>query len=150
MPRIDDERTIEDHAGSILPYTGRRRLERRARLSSETDKEACYRELLGPYRDQWTYWKGLVDSSCVAMDDDKDTTAMADVEGWERCRSFAKEVISEVERNGNRPPRGPYLISVELASMRVRHGEANAIPSLREEICDYGNRFGPTASCLLR
>mmetsp|Transcript_37038 Transcript_37038/g.89299 ORF Transcript_37038/g.89299 Transcript_37038/m.89299 type:complete len:104 (-) Transcript_37038:208-519(-) len=31
--------------------------------------------------------------------------------------------------------------------MRVRHGEANAIPSLREEICDYGNRFGPTASC---
>ena len=62
---------------------------------------------------------------------------MADVEGWERCRSFAKEVISEVERNGNRPPHGPYLISVELS----------AIPSLREDICDYGNRSGPTSSC---
>ena len=77
---------------------------------SETNKEACYRELLGSYPDQWMYWKGLVDSSCVKMDDDKVTTAMADVEGLERCRSFAKEVMPAVERNGNRTPRGPYLI----------------------------------------
>jgi len=149
LPQIDDEDTIENHVGSMLPYTQRKKLERCAQLSMELGMvdqvEGYYRELLHVFPDQWTYWMGLVDSCCVKMEKDLNE------EGWERCHSFAKEVISTVESSQKHALRGPHLILLELASMKVRQasgeGKEGLVTLMRDEICTYGNKFGPVASC---
>jgi len=172
LPQIDDEHTIENHVGSILPYTQRKKLERMAQLSQELgmydQAEGYYRELLGVFPDQWTYWLGLVDS-CVRMesslsssstspsssssgdDSSKEHHASMNDEGWKRCQSFAEQVISTVESSQKYALRGPYLILLELASVKVRQaspdGKEGLVTSLRNEICRYGNKFGPLASC---
>lgn len=147
LPLIDDENTIETHVGSILPYTQRKKLERIASLSLEMSRheqaEVCYRELLGCFPDQWTYWLGLVDA-CIAGEQDFE-------EGWNKCRSYAEEVIANDTQKHSM--RGPHLFLVELASLKVKNTNAPGeemkqnLASLREEICKYGEKFAPLASC---
>ncbi len=147
LPLIDDENTIETHVGSILPYTQRKKLERIASLSLEMSRheqaEVCYRELLGCFPDQWTYWLGLVDA-CIAGEQDFE-------EGWNKCRSYAEEVIAKDTQKHSL--RGPHLFLVQLASLNVKRtnvtGEEmkQTLASLREAICNYGEKFAPLASC---
>lgn len=146
IPQIHDEQTIENNMGTILPYTQRKKLEQMSILGLKLGKmkevEGWYRQLLNVFPDQWTYWMGLVDSS-VVLD------GVVDEVGWEACQSFAREVIVK-----NNTLRGPRLVLVELAALKIRHsidrGEGNigeAIVQLRKAICDYGDRFSPVASC---
>ena len=147
LPLIDDENTIETHVGSILPYTQRKKLERIASLSLELSRyeqaEECYRELLGCFPDQWTFWLGLIDA-CKTGEQDIE-------EGLNKCRSYAEEVIAN--NTQMHPLRGPHLFLVELASLKVKrsndHGKEmeQNIASLREEICKYGEKFSSLASC---
>ena len=179
LPQINDEHTIENHMGSLLPYTQRKKLERCAVLCQElgmfTDATGYYRELLNVFPDQWTYWMGLVDSCVKKMGtsspsssslslsgDDGNTMGEEEgfninEEGWEQCQTFAKEVISKVESSHKYALRGPHLILLELASMKVlrqaamrnEKGEEDEelVLVLRDEICKYGNKFGSIASC---
>ncbi|KAL9187567.1 hypothetical protein ACHAXT_001670 [Thalassiosira profunda] len=149
MPQIDDEDTIENHVGSILPYTQRKKLERLAQLSLELgmyeEAESHYRELLVAFPDQWSYWLGLVDS-CVLMGSSREISE----EGWTRCKAIAQEIVESGE--GKHPLRGPRLMSLELASLRLRHNggatdKGGLLELLREEIASYGEQFGPLASC---
>jgi len=148
VPQIDDEHTIENHVGSLLPYTQRKKLERMAGLSRELgmhgEAEGCYRELLLAFPDQWTYWLGLLDAC----------SALTDEEGWKRCWAFAEEAISTVEGGQKYALRGPYLVLLELASVKVQSldngnsaTDAAMMTALRDEIFKYGNKFGPVASC---
>eukprot|EP00970_Alexandrium_tamarense_P001268 scaffold131_cov206-Alexandrium_tamarense.AAC.8 len=153
LPQIDDEFTIENHVGSILPYTQRRKLQRMAKLALELGKydeaEGWYKELLVVFPDQWTYWLGLVDS-CVVMGSGA-TGATINEEGWARCQSFANEIIKANEESGQHHPlRGPHLLLIELVALRARRqsdGKEEVVASLLKAICDYGNKFGPLASC---
>ena len=167
VPQIDDEHTIENHVGSMLPYTQRKKLERCAQLSLElgmyADAEGYYRELLTAFPDQWTYWLGLIDA-CVWRKPASATTD-ADIEeggeeatmnedGWQRVHSLAKDVISATSSTGQKKHalRGPHLILLELATIKIRSsatGEGNAglTTALRDEILAYGNKFGPATSC---
>ena len=67
-PRIEDEASLSERVGSMLPYTRRRKAERMARLSFESglhdEAERYYRGLLRSFPDQWTYWMALVECSC--------------------------------------------------------------------------------------
>ncbi len=147
LPLIDDENTIETHVGSILPYTQRKKLERIASLSLELSRyeqaEECYRELLGCFPDQWTYWLGLVDA-CI-------TGEKYNEEGWNKCRSYAEEVI--VNNTQKYSLRGPHLFLVELASLKVKNTDGPGeemeqnLAYLCEEICKYSKKFSPLASC---
>jgi len=147
LPLIDDENTIETHVGSILPYTQRKKLERIASLSLELSRyeqaEECYRELLGCFPDQWTYWLGLVDA-CITQEQGIE-------EGWNKCRSYAEEVIANDTQKHSL--RGPHLFLVELASLKVKrsNGPSEEIEKnlayLRGEICKYSEKFAPLASC---
>ena len=147
LPLIDDENTIETHVGSILPYTQRKKLERIASLSLELSRfeqaEECYRELLGCFPDQWTYWLGLV-VACI-------TAEQFNEEGWNKCRSYAEEVIMNDTQKHSL--RGPHLFLVELASLKVKNidgpGEKmeQNLANLRKEICKYSTKFAPLASC---
>jgi len=158
VPRIDDEHMIENHAGSMLPHTQRKKLERMAGLSLELgmrdEAVALYRELLMAFPDQWTYCLGLFDacvksSSCSRGASVIEGTSI-DEEGWKSCRAFAK-VLSAAEGDQKHALRGPRLILVELASMKACNGEeavdVSSVAALCGEIWDYGNRFGPEASC---
>ena len=168
LPQIDDEDTLQNHVGSMLPYTQRRKLERCAQLSLKLgllDKaEGYYRELLHVFPDQWTYWMGLVRSSCVVDNNTSSPLSSINTEGWDRCQLYAKEVISRVEGSQKYALRGPYLILVELISLKVQvadHGAQSKeedkdssssnmeglVLTLRDEIVKYGNKFGPMASC---
>ncbi|KAL7533603.1 hypothetical protein ACHAXR_005341 [Thalassiosira sp. AJA248-18] len=173
LPQIDDEHTIENHVGSFLPYTQRKKLERLAQLSQELgmyqDAEGYYRELLHVFPDQWTYWLGLVDV-CVWMESSSSGVDRAssggsvhrsspmNEEGWIRCQSYANEVISTTSIGEKHALRGPRLILLELASMKVRQvsgigastngeGKEGMITALCDDICRYGDTFGPAASC---
>lgn len=164
---IVDEDTIQNHVGSMLRYTRRKKLERMAQLTHEldmfTDAEGCYRELLLAFPDQWTYWMGLVESSCVrikpsslSLSDGEEGVVSIDKVGWQRCQSFAKEIASN--NIDKQTLRGPHLILVELAALELRHAPSHSATAkvderrrltalLRDEICEYGNRFGSQASC---
>jgi N-terminal acetyltransferase B complex non-catalytic subunit len=162
---IVDEGTINNHVGSMLRYTRRKQLERMAQLSHEldmfTNAEGYYRELLLAFPDQWTYWMGLVESSCVrpsssSLSDGEERIVSIDKAGRQRCHSFAKEIASNnVDKH---TLRGPLLVLVELAALELRqapsHSTINEVDErrrlmalLRDEICEYGNRFGSQASC---
>jgi len=154
LPQINDEDTINNHVGSMMPYTQRKKLERMAKLSLEIgmfdQAEGYYRELLDVFPDQWTYWLGLIDS-CVKIEDGK-----INKEGWVKCQSYANEIIVKVEGSQMYALRGPYLMLLELASMKVSDTSGYSystgtkeelVTVLREEICKYGNKFGSIASC---
>ena len=146
LPQIHDEDTIENHVGTILPFTQRKKLEQMSqmalKLGSYKEAEGWFRELLLVFPDQWTYWMGLIDS-CVVID------GVLCEEGWEGCRSFAEEIA-----DAHSGLRGPHLISVELAAVKVRHfsdggtgGKGELMKLLRKAICEYGDKFSPIASC---
>jgi len=154
LPQINDEDTINNHVGSMMPYTQRKKLERMAKLSLELgmhdQAEGYYRELLDVFPDQWTYWLGMIDS-CVKIEDGK-----INKEGWVKCQSYANEVIVKVEGSQKYALRGSYLVLLELASMKVTDTSGYSystgtkeelVTVLREEICKYGKRFGSIASC---
>jgi len=154
LPQINDEDTINNHVGSMMPYTQRKKLERMAKLSLELGMheraEGFYRELLDVFPDQWRYWLGLIDS-CVKIEDGK-----INKEGWVKCQSYANEIIVKVEGSQKYALRGPYLVLLELASMKVSDTSGYSystgtkeelVTVLREEICKYGNKFGSIASC---
>jgi N-terminal acetyltransferase B complex non-catalytic subunit len=178
MHEIFDEETVLNHVGSMLRYTRRKKLERLAQLSHELgmfeNAEGYYRELLRVFPDQWTYWKGLVKTSCertnlkssfarvstgmdISVKEEK--TVSIDKVGWQRCHSFAKEIASVVGTKERHILRGPHLILLELASLELRqtpsqslttdkvNQRARMIALLRDEICEYGNKFGSQASC---
>jgi len=154
LPQINDEDTINNRVGSMMPYTQRKKLERMAKLSLEIgmfdQAEGYYRELLDVFPDQWTYWLGLI-YSCVKIEKDK-----INKEGWVKCQSYANEIIVKVEGSQKYALRGPYLVLLELASMKVADTseysystgtKEELVTVLREEICKYGNKFGSIASC---
>ncbi|KAL7550873.1 hypothetical protein ACHAWF_016001 [Thalassiosira exigua] len=153
-PRIDDENTILDRVGSILPYPRRKKLERMAELCAELGRrdeaEGHYRELLRAYPDQWSYWLGLAEVCArkggAPSSSESPTVAEHDEEGLERCRSYAKEIAAANEGRKH-PLRGPRLILLELASMEIRGTRGTRATSLRDEICGYGDKFCPAASC---
>jgi N-terminal acetyltransferase B complex non-catalytic subunit len=75
-------------------------------------------------------------------------------EGWNRCRSFAKEIIETGEKMNQFALRGPHLFAVELAALKLRlsskgHEESRKeiIGHLRKAILDYGDKFSSIASC---
>jgi tetratricopeptide (TPR) repeat protein len=108
IPQIHDEHTIENHVGTILPYTQRKKLEQMSEIALKLGKfdeaEGWYRELLGVFPDQWTYWMGLIDS-CVIKSLDG-----VDEEGWKRCQTFANEIIAANDASRKHPAlRGPHL-----------------------------------------
>lgn len=153
IPQIHDEHTIENHVGTILPYTQRKKLEQMSEIALELGKfdeaEGWYRELLGVFPNQWTYWMGLIDS-CVIKSLDG-----VDEEGWKRCQTFANEIIAANDASRKHPAlRGPHLFLVELADLKLRRLSSNSTDSkgellmqLRKAICEYGDQFGPLASC---
>jgi len=157
LPQIHDEHTIENHIGSVLPYTQRKKLERLSEIALELGKyeESArgYRELLRAFPDQWTYWMGLVDSLVLLGTPRElvcgtETKRAVNRDGWNSCRAFAKEVIASLaERKGGRSLRGPYLVLIELEAVKVLAESGCTVVALREEICSYGDRFGPLASC---
>ena len=59
MVRINEETDMWNHAGSILLYTDRRRMERTAALNEELNRhgaaEEVYAGLLQQFPDQWCY-----------------------------------------------------------------------------------------------
>lgn len=173
---IDDEDTIKNHVGSMLRYTRRKKLERLAQWSHELDMfedaEGYYRELLIAFPDQWTYWMGLVESACVrgkpssslssvppGLDTTKKQIVSIDRVGWQRCHSFATEIVSMEENVEKHTLRGPHLILLELAALELRqvsiertttddtNDRVRMVALLRDEICQYGSRFGSQASC---
>ena len=147
LPVIDDENTIETHVGSILPYTQRKKLEKIASLSLELSRyelaEECYKELLGCFPDQWTYWLGLLDACTKGEQENQ--------ECLEKCQSFVEEILANDTQTLSL--RGPQLFLVELASLKVKNISKSdkrteeGVVHLREEICNYGNKFAPRASC---
>ena len=69
--RIHDESDVETHDGSLIRLSHRERAERMAKLCLTLGRNAkarrIYREdLLGMLPDQWSYWKGLLESSEAA------------------------------------------------------------------------------------
>lgn len=169
---IDDEDTIKNHVGSMLRYTQRTKLERLARLSQDLclfeDAQGYYQELLRAFPDQWTYWMGLVESSCIRVEPSSSSTISAsgahqrsvsiDKAGWHCCQSFAKEIAAAVGNIEKRTLRGPHLVLLELAAVELRHATCHSVAIevdvrnrlvalLRDGICEFGNRFGSQASC---
>ncbi|KAL3810999.1 hypothetical protein ACHAXA_006551 [Cyclostephanos tholiformis] len=144
-----------------------------ARLSYELgmhdDAERYYRELLLSFPDQWTYWIALIESTCFARGEGGEVTTtdskspschsgmIVDEAGWQRCVSFSKEVVMSTDLcgvggRGRHELRGPHLVYLELITMkllRAEDGDARdgLVTSLRGEICKYGEKFGPLASC---
>ena len=137
LPRIEDETSVSERVGSMLPYTRRRKAERMARLSYESglhdEAESYYRELLMSFPDQWTYWMGLVECSCfVARGGEGEGTSSCatsgggrtvDEGGWQRCASFSRDVISGGGRGDHHELRGPHLVFLELIAVKLRHHE---------------------------
>ena len=146
MPRIDDEDTIENHVGSMLPYTQRRKFERLAIISFEMDRfdasAGYYKELLGAFPDQWSYWQGLIDCSVKRGKNEVDD------DGWTGCREFTKDVIIRIERTQKYALRGPHLCLLELALLKANQMKSEeSMDALSRELRGYGDKFGPIASC---
>ena len=146
MPRIDDEDTIDNHVGSLLPYTQRKKFERLATISFEMDRfdasAGYYKELLGAFPDQWSYWQGLIEC-CV-----KHGTDEVDDDGWTGCCEFTKEVIVRTEATQKYALRGPHICLLELALLKAgKMKSEDSLGALSRELRVYGDKFGPIASC---
>ena len=188
LPKIHDEQSVQERVGSMLPYTHRNRMEKLGQLYIElhmyTEAEKHYCDLLLLYPDQWTYWLALIKCATTATTTTTaNTTASGVNDGWERCMSFAKDIIATRNNTtsgvgrGNHEVRGPYLVLIELIAQKLRqvdgsipyykddssndniidttnitnifdcHDVDAVVLSLYDEICSYGTKFSPVASC---
>ena len=185
LPKIHDEQSVQERVGSMLPYTHRNRMEKLGQLYIElhmyTEAEKHYCDLLLLYPDQWTYWLALIKCATTTATT-ANTTASGVNDGWERCMSFAKDIISRNNTTsgvgrGNHEVRGPYLVLIELIAQKLRQVDSSipyykddssninnvdttnitnifdchdvdaVVLSLYNEICSYGTKFSPVASC---
>ena len=187
LPKIHDEQSVQERVGSMLPYTHRNRMEKLGQLYIElhmyTEAEKHYCDLLLLYPDQWTYWLALIKCATTTTTTTANTTASGVNDGWERCMSFAKDIIATRNNTtsgvgrGNHEVRGPYLVLIELIAQKLRqvdgsipyykddssndnnvdttnitnifdcHDVDAVVLSLYDEICSYGTKFSPVASC---
>lgn len=108
-------------------------------------REVLEQELLEHYPDNWSYWRRHME--CVTGEADS-------VDGLVQTQDFVEQLLASDKVKAKYPLRGPWLVPVSIAAQRLDHGKAESaaeLPSLSEQlstkILEYGEQFGPKASC---
>ena len=100
-------------------------------------------ELLKEYPDNWTYWKKHLDCSLSEADGNSD-------DGLARTEEMLAKSLSEMSER-QYPLRGPRLMKVELAAVRMQRCKADEsserVAALIDCIIEYSDGFAARASC---
>jgi len=116
------------------------------KLEQWESARGVYERLLQEHADQWAYWKCLLESAYREG-------------GMERAFHAVQDQLDKTMVESLKYPcRARNLILCELAAVRIRGGVENGangadacskedLESLQSAIVDYGNAFGPRASC---
>lgn len=101
------------------------------------------KELLKEYPDDWTYWKRHLDCSLKEAGDD--------IAGLAKTEALVDKTISALETSSRYPLRGPKLMRLELAAVRLRRSKADEcseqVALLIDCIVVYSEEFAAKASC---
>lgn len=149
----DQEQTrkfeTEDGSGDPSYMSGKARLELLASLAQQAgDYERglkWYEDLLRDFIDDWTYGSNML--KCA---DKLDTDSSLRV-NVDRCSKTLNEL--QKESPPAKPVRGPYLLDLEMISMRLRclptenFGNKGDSDLLKQNIVKYIDVFGGSASC---
>ena len=144
--RIDDERDVMSHEGSLVQLAYREKLEKKASLCMKLQRfdEArdTYTDLIALLPDNWSYWTGLLRASITTGegDDVAGTEANTHLEsGILLCRQTVKPYMSTDTDASSPPLRGPHLLLVELAAIPLRGIDYSDGQSDDEETIDVSH-----------
>ena len=125
--RIDDERDVTSHEGSLIQLAYREKAEKKAALCMKLQRfdEArdTYTDLIALLPDNWSYWTGFLQASVKAGEGDN----VAGIEpnacletGILLCRQTVKPYLATDTDASSPPLRGAHLLLVELAALPLR------------------------------
>ena len=144
--RIDDERDVTSHEGSLIQLAHREKLEKKAALCMKLQRfdEArdTYTDLIALLPDNWSYWTGFLRASVTAGEGDgvAGTEANTRLEnGILLCRQTVKPCLSTDTDVSSPPLRGSHLLLVELAAIPLRGIDYSDSQSNDEEKIDVSH-----------
>ncbi|GFH62164.1 hypothetical protein CTEN210_18640 [Chaetoceros tenuissimus] len=149
--QINDEEDVKNHVGSVIQLTQKELLEMKVSLLQQVDRyqeafEIYSNELLVLLPDQWTYWEGLLHCARLVDKDNLDASIA-------NCQQVLDRVLNEqneIRAAGKGPKvplRGPNLISVELAALRLSNDDTGSAKVLTNAIIEYASLYSPLVFC---